>query len=374
MAVDVTPDSRLQRPNSSRVKVARQVLVKEVRFADDMTLIAGSVGDLTSDVQALGSVSKKDGNLAVSIKKTKVMTTVPEEDVPTGSKVELDNTELERVANFIYLGSGVDASGSVSKEVRRRIVLARAAFDSLRKVLWKRREVSVKTKMRVFRATVLTRLLYGSETWALTAVDLHRLESFQTYCLRRILRISWRDFVTNETVRQRCHQPVLEEVLRQRRMRWLGHVQRMGPERLPRRRLAVGKRPPGGQRMRWKDVCTKDLRSAGAEGTWTERCTDRHSWQRLFVPETLVTKREIDRYARKQKCNYTEPGAQGGGYRTGADVVAAATVARGKRRRATAAERAEHHLVSCSRRGCERKFARPQDEKRHKCVTTRWRR
>ena len=76
----------------------------------------------------------------------------------------------------------------------------------LKAVLWKRREISILTKMKLFNALILSRLLYGSENWTITARDLQRLEAFQTQCLRRMLRISWMSKVTNEEVREKCLQ------------------------------------------------------------------------------------------------------------------------------------------------------------------------
>ena len=94
-------------------------------------------------------------------------------------------------------------NGSVS-EVRRRRALAAASFEALKRPLWKRSEISVKTKMRVFNACVMSRLLYGAETWTMYASDLESLEAFQNNCLRRILRSLWMDYITGVEVRRRC--------------------------------------------------------------------------------------------------------------------------------------------------------------------------
>jgi hypothetical protein len=320
------------------------------------------------------------GNLTVSTKKTKVMAVG---GVPgVRGDVQLDGQALERVEQFVHLGSEVDGGGSVAHEVRRRIGMAQSAFMGLKNVLWKRREISVRTKMRVFRATVLSRLLYGCETWAVTAADVSRLEAFQSYCLRRILRVSWLDKVPNETVRSMCNQPVLAEILRQRRMQWLGHVQRMdGDVRVPKMmlwgRLSVGKRAAGGPKLRWADVCVADLRHADVLESWTTDCTDRPSWRERFAPGSMVTEREARRKMRKvSETERAEVGAVmarpalalGRGAVDSTDAAAVCL-----RKRPTVGERAQF-LIPCSQGGCGRMFSRPQDESRHRCLTSRTKR
>ena len=88
--------------------------------------------------------------------------------------VGVDCKILEVVDKFF---SVVSSDGSVSGEVMRRIGMALAAFQILKPSLWKRKEVSLSTKMKVFRAVVLSRLLYGAESWPLSARDLQSLSN-----------------------------------------------------------------------------------------------------------------------------------------------------------------------------------------------------
>ena len=194
---------------------------------------------------------------------------------------------MEVVNKFTYLGSEISNQCDVDGEVKRRIGMSLAVFDSMKSSLWKRREISVTTKMRVFRAVVLARLLYGAELWPLTAAELYKLEAFQTFCLRRILRVSWMDHVPNEVIRKRCLQSSLESIMRQRRMRWLGHVQRMELPRMPKLilcgRLPNLKRKPGGQRKRWMDVCMEDLKHLDILHSWKSLCLSRTDWPASIV-------------------------------------------------------------------------------------------
>ena len=93
--------------------------------------------------------------------------------------------------------------------------------------LWKRSEISLKTKLRVFQAAIRPVLIYGCETWPVRAEDIRKLESFDHWCLRIIARVKWSDMVSNSVVRQSCYNVVkLGDLLRKRRLEWFGHVVR----------------------------------------------------------------------------------------------------------------------------------------------------
>ena len=99
---------------------------------------------------------------------------------------------------------------------------------------------------------------------------------------------SWMERVTGVEVRRRCcGQPTIEEILRQRRMRWLGHVQRMGPERQPKAMywgMREGKRKQGGQRKTWMQQARRDLEELRVTHDWMSKCQDRGAWVKLIKP------------------------------------------------------------------------------------------
>ena len=110
----------------------------------------------------------------------------------------------------------------------------------LHKRVWPNNNLTVNTKMRVYRACVLSTLLYSSETWTTYAAQEKRLNSFHLRCLRRILSIRWQDKIPNTVVLERAGLPSIFMLLSQRRLRWLGHVRRMADGRIPKlQRLAV---------------------------------------------------------------------------------------------------------------------------------------
>jgi hypothetical protein len=137
--------------------------------------------------------------------------------------------------------------------------------------------VSKNTKIKIYRTIILPVVLYGCETWSLTLREKHRLRVFENSVLRRIFGPK-RDEVAEEW--RRLHKEELYDlyssanfrVIKSRRMRWAGHVARMGEERGAYRML-VGRterrRPLGRPRRRWEDDIKMDLQEVGWRGAWT---------------------------------------------------------------------------------------------------------
>ena len=129
-----------------------------------------------------------------------------------------------------------------------RIAKATATFSRLRSCLWKRSDVSMKTKMRIYRATVIPTLLYASETWRILESDLRRLEAFQMRTLSEIASLRLSQRVPNTIIRKTCDdQPTIKMITRRSRLKWFGHVCRMPDGRLPVRLLTT--RIPGTWRV-----------------------------------------------------------------------------------------------------------------------------
>ena len=194
---------------------------------------------------------------------------------------------MKQVEEFIYLGSVFASDGRIIQDIERRREGATRSFGTLRRRLWGRREVSLKVKMKVFNATVLPVLLYGATARALTQTEERRLDAFEMRMLRNIAGVRWEDMVRNVDIRERLRQPPVSLKLRRARMKWFGHVERMGEERQVKRVMRAqmqGRRPRGRPRTRWKDVIRRDLETSGLSlEEAAAEAQDRDGWRQIVL-------------------------------------------------------------------------------------------
>ena len=124
--------------------------------------------------------------------------------------------------------------------------------------------LSERTTLQVYQSCALSTVLYGSESWLTYASQEKRLNGLHLRCLRPLLQIKWQDRVPKTEVLGQADMPSIPTLLIRRRLRWLGHVHRMEPGRLPRQvlygELRGGVRRAGRTLFRFKDVCKRDLR------------------------------------------------------------------------------------------------------------------
>ena len=177
-------------------------------FADDAAVASHTQQELQTLMNRF-SQACKDFGLTISLKKTNVM----EQDTEDSPVIAIDNYELDVVHQFTYLGSTISDNLSLETEIDRRIGKAATTLSRLTKRVWENKKLTVKAKMAVYNACVVSTLLYGSETWTTYASQERRLNSFHMRSLRRILSISWQDRVTNAEVLSRAGLPSLHTLL-----------------------------------------------------------------------------------------------------------------------------------------------------------------
>ena len=136
--------------------------------------------------------------------------------------------------DFSYLGSIISSNLSLDTEMNKRIGQAAAVLALLRKRIWDNTMLIISNKMKVYQACVLSTLLYSSKTWILYSCQERRLNTFHPRCLRRILGITWQDYVSNKDVVAQAGLPSMFALLNQRRLGWLGHVSRMKDWQIPK--------------------------------------------------------------------------------------------------------------------------------------------
>ena len=295
--------------NLSRLKAKTKVtnmVIRDLLFADDAALVAHTEEELQSMMDKISSACTAFG-LTISIKKTNIMA----QGTDTQPEVTIGDNKLDVVQDFTYLGSTMSDDLSLDKELNRRIGRACSTFANLTERVWQNSKLTRNTKVAVYKACVLSTLLYGSECWTLYAHQESRLNSFHMKNLRRILNIKWDDYVTNNEVLQKAGIDSLHTILQQRRLRWLGHVCRMPDGRIPKDifygQIATGTRARGRPHLRFKDVCKRDLRSAEMNmKEWEDQTTDRGQWRQAVRNGTAKAEDKLRQNAEEKRCRRKE--------------------------------------------------------------------
>ena len=210
--------------------------IRDLLFADDCALAACSQEALQRLCNCFAVACRRFG-LTISIKKTEAMYQPAPGNVYAAPAITIEGQQLTATEKFKYLGGTISNDGSLDAEITARIAKATSAYGRLVKRLWTNRGIRLDTKVAVYKAAVLSSLLYGSEVWTLNAKQLRCLEKFHQATLRRIARIKWHHKVTNYEVLQRCNICSLQSMIDSARLRWTGHVVRMSNDRIPKKLL-----------------------------------------------------------------------------------------------------------------------------------------
>ena len=162
--------------------------------------------------------------------KTKVMT-----NNPNGfqREIKIKGQRLEEVENLKYLGAIISNEGS-KPEILSRIAQTTAALSRL-KIIWRDKNISLASKVKLMRTLILSTFLYACESWTLTAEIERRIQALEMRCYRRLMNISYKDHVTNEEVRNRIQNAIgvhddLLIMVKKRKLRWYGHISRSSGE------------------------------------------------------------------------------------------------------------------------------------------------
>ena len=245
-----------------------------LRFADDTLLIASSPEELLELIRRLEAVSQ-DYGLKINATKTKVMI-VDRENENRRQPGRIGNFEV--VEQFVYLGLMLHNRGSCEIEIRRRIQLARTAMIKLMKI-WKDRNIYKETKIKIVNALVFPVFSYASETWVILYGDRKRIDAFEMWVWRRMLRIPWTARRTNVSILNEVKptQRLLSATYA-RILRFFGHISRHDTmERLVIQGKPEGKRRRGRSPTRWTDTISKLTEKSFV--TAAREANDRQTWK-----------------------------------------------------------------------------------------------
>ena len=164
------------------IKIARRN-INNLRYADDTTLMAESEEELESLLMKVKEESEKVG-LKLNIQKTKIMASGPI------TSWEIDEETVETMSDFILLGSKITADGDCSHEIKRHLLLGRKVMTNLDSI-FKSRDITLPTKVHLVKAMVFPVVMYGCESWAIKKAEGQRIDAFELWCWRRLLRVPW---------------------------------------------------------------------------------------------------------------------------------------------------------------------------------------
>ena len=238
-------------------------LICDLLFADDCALVAQSPEELQRSLDSFSDACK-DFGLTISTKKTEVVyQPVPKAAATQPPVLNVDGTPLKTSHKFCYLGSTISEKATLDDEINLRISKASQAFGKLENRLWKSQDITLSTKINVYRAVIIPSLTYGSETWTPYRRQIKTLDAFHLRKPRSICNISWKDKITNHEVLSRCKISGIEAFLQKSLLRWTGHTIRMENSRLPKimlyGQLANATRPQGHKSYPKDGTCTRTV-------------------------------------------------------------------------------------------------------------------
>ena len=158
-------------------------IVSNLRYADDTTLMAESEEELKKLLMKVKEESEKVG-LKVNIQKTKIMALSPT------TSWQIDGETVETVADFILGGPKVTADSDCSHEIKRHLLLGKKIIPNIDSIL-KSRDITLSTKVCLVKAMVFPVVTYRCESWTIKKAEGQRIDAFELWCWRRLLRVPY---------------------------------------------------------------------------------------------------------------------------------------------------------------------------------------
>ena len=164
------------------IKIARRN-INNLRYADDTTLMAESEEELKSLLMKVKEENENIG-LKLNIQKTNIMISGPI------TSWQIDGETVETVSDLFGGGSKITADGDCSHEIKRHLLLGRKVMTNLDSIL-KSRDITLPTNVRPVKAMVFPVVMYGCESWTVKKAERRRIDAFELWCWRRLLRVPW---------------------------------------------------------------------------------------------------------------------------------------------------------------------------------------
>ena len=159
-----------------------------------------------------------DPTLKLNIRKTKIMASSPI------TSWQIDGETMETVTDFIFLGSKVTADGDYSHEIKRFLLLGRKARTNLDGI-FKSRDITLPTKVRLVKAMVFPVVMYGCKSWTIKKAEGQRIDAFELWCWRKLLRVPWTEERSNQSIlKEIIPEYSLEGLMLKLKLQYFGHL------------------------------------------------------------------------------------------------------------------------------------------------------
>ena len=235
------------------IKIARRN-INNLRYADDTILMAESEEELKSLLMKVKEESERV-DLNLNIQKTKIMAS------DSITSWEIDRETVETVLDFILGGSKITIDGDCSHEIKRRLLFGRKVMSNLDSI-FKNRDITLLTKVRLVKAMVFPVVMYGCESWTVKKAEGRRIDAFELWCWRRLLRVPWTAGRSNQSILKEMSPGIsLEGMMLKLKLQYFGHLmQRVDSlEKTLMLGGIGGRRRRGRPRMRWLDGITESM-------------------------------------------------------------------------------------------------------------------